>query len=95
MTPVFKAGVNRGPVTVAEIGDIKRDIAYLSDVLNTASRIQDKCNEYKKNLLVSSSVYKLVGNQDDFKFKPIGSISLRGKEQEVEVFSVEECCKGN
>jgi adenylate cyclase len=90
ITPLFKAGVNRGPVMVAEIGDIKRDIAYLSDVLNTAARIQDKCNEFDKHLLVSDSVYKLVGDEDGFTFTPIGRIALRGKKQEVEILSVEE-----
>ena len=38
VVPEFKGGMDMGLVTVAEIGDIKRDIAYHGNVLNTASR---------------------------------------------------------
>ncbi len=37
--------------TVLEVGEIKRDISYLGDVLNTAARIQGKCNDYGEDLL--------------------------------------------
>jgi adenylate cyclase len=35
VVPVFKGGLNTGRVMVAEVGVVKRDIAYHSDVLNT------------------------------------------------------------
>jgi adenylate cyclase len=90
LVPEFKAGVNSGPVTVAEIGDIKRDIAYLSDVLNTAARIQAQCNKYGENLLISSHVKDLLPKDANFTFRPLGSVFLRGKEEDVEIFSVEK-----
>ena len=46
VVPEFKAGVNAGVVTVAEIGSIKREIAYHGDVVNTASRLRSACNEF-------------------------------------------------
>jgi len=42
--PEFKAGLHFGKVISAQIGDLKREIAYNGDVLNTASRIQNECN---------------------------------------------------
>jgi adenylate cyclase len=90
LIPEFKAGVNYGAVTVAEVGDIKRDIAYLSDVLNTAARIQGKCNEYGEALLISSLVKDILPNVTNYKYKPLGLISLKGKQEKVEVFSVEK-----
>jgi adenylate cyclase len=89
IVPEFKAGVNYGPVTVAEIGDIKRDISYLSDVLNTASRIQAKCNEYGKSLLISSYIKNLLPKDEKLGLTPLGSVALKGKEKEVKIFSVE------
>ena len=53
--PEFKAGANCGSVTVCEIGEIKKDIAYHGDVLNTASRIQGLCNTYDKSVLIYRS----------------------------------------
>jgi adenylate cyclase len=90
IVPQFKAGVHSGHVTVAEIGDIKRDIAYLSDVLNTAARIQAECNRYAKNLLISRDVKNLLPEETQFTFVPLGFASLRGKEEKVEIFSVEK-----
>jgi len=46
--PEFKAGISLGFVTVAEVGELKTEIAYHGDVLNTASRIQGYCNKLNK-----------------------------------------------
>ena len=50
--PEFKAGMNCGHVTVAEVGAIVREIAYHGDIIDTASRIQHQCNKYGKRLLI-------------------------------------------
>jgi adenylate cyclase len=89
IVPQFKAGVHSGHVTVAEIGDIKRDIAYLSDVLNTAARIQAECNRYAINILISREVKTLLPEGNRVTFVPLGFASLRGKEEKVELFGVE------
>jgi adenylate cyclase len=86
--PVFKAGVNLGVVTVAEVGIVKREIAYLSDVLNTAARIQAMCNELGAPLLVSENVVARVSPDSPFLVQLMGDIVLRGKEQSVKVYSV-------
>lgn len=87
--PEFKAGINEGPVTAAEVGYIKRDIAYHGDVLNTGSRIQDKCNEFGKSLLVSEEFAAQIKNLDFFKQELLGEVALKGKEQAVNIYAVE------
>jgi adenylate cyclase len=42
--PEYKAGLHGGEVISAEIGDLKRDLIYSGDVLNTTARIQSECN---------------------------------------------------
>ncbi|WP_296317914.1 adenylate/guanylate cyclase domain-containing protein, partial [Winogradskyella sp. UBA3174] len=44
--PEFKAGIHYGSVMAGEVGVIKKDIIYSGDVLNTAARIQEQCNQY-------------------------------------------------
>ena len=90
LMPEFKAGINYGTVTVAEVGDIKRDIAYLSDVLNTAARIQGQCNDYGKDLLISGFVKDILPKNTNHKYESLGFISLKGKEHKVEIYSVEK-----
>ncbi len=89
VVPVFKAGMNCGTITVAEVGEIKKEIAYHGDVLNTASRIQDQCNEYNKVLLISSNLYKKMPRTGVFRFDLIGEVLLKGKLNPVGVYSVE------
>ena len=85
--PFFKAGINAGVVTVTEIGKYKKEIAYHGDTINTAARIQGKCNEFNQELLISENLKEKV-ESSNFKFSKLGSIALRGKEKEVPVFSI-------
>ena len=86
--PFFKAGVHLGDVTVSEVGIIKREIAYHSDVLNTAARIQGKCNEFKSELLISEKLKNNLEDKQYFNFEHIGGISLKGKQQLVNIYKV-------
>jgi len=87
--PEFKAGMNAGLVTVAEVGEIKKEIEHHGDVLNIASRIQNKCNEYNKKLLVSEFLERKLNTNKEIKSELLGSILLKGKEQTVNVYSIE------
>ena len=57
--PEFKAGIHFGPVMAGEVGVIKKDIIYSGDVLNTTARIQEQCNQYKVNILISKETFDL------------------------------------
>lgn len=87
--PYFKAGLHLGMVTVVEIGEIKRDIAYHGDILNTTSRIQSVCNEYNKKLLASESIIEKAGLTPNVKMESLGMIQLRGKEQMIGIVSLD------
>jgi adenylate cyclase len=90
MLPQFKASLHLGKVTVVEIGEIKRDIAYHGDTINTAARIQSMCNEYKKKLLVSDLFCEMSKLSTQFKTQAHGNIMLKGKTIPVGILSVEE-----
>lgn len=87
--PQFKAGLHMGKVTVVEVGDIKRDIAYHGDTLNTAARIQGVCNSYQKKFLTSAFVLKSTDVEQSFKIESMGMVTLKGKKEPVEIISVE------
>ncbi|WP_342084871.1 adenylate/guanylate cyclase domain-containing protein [Dyadobacter sp. OTU695] len=89
IVPVFKAGMHIGTVTAVEIGEIKRDIAYHGDTLNTAARIQGLCNEYGKRLLVSGYFFDRSGIEGHFPTREIATILLKGKSVPVRILSVE------
>lgn len=86
--PEFKAGLHYGKVVSAQIGDLKREIVYNGDVLNTASRIQNECNRYQKDCLVSKPLMNKLQQMNGFHWERIDTVLLRGKETEVELYSV-------
>jgi adenylate cyclase len=88
VAPRFKAGVNLGFVTVAEIGVLKRDIAYLSDVLNTAARLEALCKQYQADLLITGQVKETLPQANDLEYELVGTLTLRGKSETVDVYRV-------
>jgi len=87
--PKFKAGLHYGKVVAGEIGIIKKDITYSGDVLNTVSRIQGKCNEFRVSILTSDELLLQIPYENSFRRIPMGEIELRGKQQRVSVSTLE------
>lgn len=86
LVPRFKASINEGLVTVAEIGQIKTEIAYHGDVLSTAARVRDLCNDYKTNLLITQSFFEQLTSFDKDNFTAIETTILRGKKRPVTIY---------
>lgn len=86
--PFFKAGLNVGKVTVAEVGKLKKEIAYHGDTINTAARIQGKCNEFGSELLISQQLKDALGASQTFDTKLMGDIPLKGKAEHVAIYAV-------
>lgn len=86
--PEFKAGLHFGLVTAGEIGSIKKDIVYSGDVLNTTSRIQEQCNHYQVDFLVSNETFDLMGKQVPYEAVPLGNIELRGKKTRIDLITL-------
>ncbi len=77
----------KGVVTVTEVGKYKKEIACHGNTINTAARIQGKCNEFNQELLISEYLKKKL-ESTTIECKLLGNIPLKGKEKEVEIFSV-------
>ena len=90
LVPEFKAGLHCGKVIIGEVGDSKKDIVFHGDVMNTASRIQTQCNAFNVSLLISSELLSRLRTDHAFKIERIGKIKLKGKQREVELYSVSE-----
>jgi adenylate cyclase len=89
VVPFFKAGLNVGDVTIAEVGQIKREIAFHGDTLNTASRIQGKCNDYNKSLLISQALKELIDGVEKLHIGLAGKELLRGKAMPQEIYFID------
>lgn len=88
--PTFKAGLHSGKVVVGEIGDIKRDISYLGDVVNTTARIRTECGHKNLKFLVSGTLLKQIQLPENLESISLGEIQMKGKEEKSELFSIQE-----
>jgi len=87
--PEFRAGLHCGVVVSGEMGDFKKEIAFLGDVVNTTARIQNECNTKNKKLLISGDLLKLASLPSYVRSESLGEIKLRGKEEKIELFRLE------
>ncbi|MFC2094005.1 adenylate/guanylate cyclase domain-containing protein [Bacteroidota bacterium] len=87
--PEFKAGLHGGKVVVTWIGDIKKEIVYHGDVLNTTSRLEAECNRYNETLLVSEFILNNLELPAYLEANFIDELQLRGKEKKIKIYSLE------
>jgi adenylate cyclase len=89
IVPEFKAGMSIGMVTVVEIGDIKKEIAYHGNTLNTAARIEAVCNMYGEKLLVSKKMYdELIKEDSSYTYDKVAETRLKGKQGITQIYSI-------
>jgi adenylate cyclase len=86
--PEFKAGVHAGEVITAQIGELKSEIVYNGDVLNTTARIQALCNQLGQKLLVSVELIESLSLGPEYTVLELGSVPLRGKAEAMELCAV-------
>lgn len=86
--PEFKAGFHFGEVMAGEMGVVKRDVVYSGDVLNTASRIQELCNNYNVDLLISKRLLNEITLPEILESRPIDTIVLRGKKTKIDLYTI-------
>ena len=88
LVPSFRAGLHAGPVVISECGASRPQVAYFGDTMNVTARLQERCKEAGRNLLVSGELLRLVDPGRDLAVEPLGRTQLRGRKAEVEVFAV-------
>ena len=88
LVPEFKAGLHGGPVVTAEIGDIKKDIVYSGDTVNTAARVEAQCRPLERRVLVSESLLHRCQLPAELEAEDMGERELRGKVESLRLYSV-------
>jgi len=86
--PVFKAGLHGGKLMVAEVGVVKKELAYHGDVINTSARIQSECTTYNATLLISEILLQHLKTTDTYSSCFLGKVILKGKQHKVNIHSI-------
>jgi len=88
LVPFFKAGLHGGKLIIAEVGIVKKELAFHGDVINTTARIQEECNKYDEALLISEDLLNKVRLKTKYTIKEIGNLELKGKQEKLKVFAI-------
>ena len=89
LTDILLYHVVSGKVMAAEVGEIKRELAFHGDVLNTAARIQKQCKRYRKQILVTRNFAgKLAKEKTAYKLNYIDFVKFPGKDRTVKIYEV-------
>ena len=88
VTPRFRAGLHVGSVVVGEMGDLKQEIVYVGDLMNTTARIAAHTRTAGHDFIASADLIKRLQLPGGTKADTIGRVRLRGKEQPVELAAI-------
>lgn len=86
--PEFRIGLHGGPVVAAQCGDIKQEIVFFGDTINTTARIEQYCKQAGRDLLISAELYDKLPTSDAWKAEPIGPVLLRGRQHEIDLIAI-------
>jgi adenylate cyclase len=86
--PRFRGGLHGGTVTAGELGDLRRQIAYVGDILNTAARLEEYAKRRALDLVVSGSLLERLELPPGIDARLCGELELRGKEARVAAYSL-------
>ena len=88
--PQFQAAIHSGEVIQGEIGEVKSEIAFYGDSVNTTSRMLGQCKQMDKAILVSEEVKNHIKLPIVYEWVDCGELTLRGKGQKIHLHSLKE-----
>ena len=80
-------GIHTGQASFGNVGNVAgRDFTAMGDCVNVTFRIEALCREKARAILVSHAVKELAGSA--FQFEDCGACQLKGRAEQVHVFSL-------
>ncbi|MCX7811141.1 MAG: hypothetical protein N2247_09535 [Leptospiraceae bacterium] len=82
-------GIHLGNLMLGVVGsESHMETTVISDAVNTAARLEKINKDFGTDILITESVLNKLSKIDDYKFRYIGTILLRGKQNPVKIYEI-------
>ena len=88
VVPRFRAGLHGGTVTAGELGDLRQQIVFVGDILNTAARLEEYAKRTGRDLVISGALLERLQLPAGVQSARCGDLELRGKEARVTAYDL-------
>jgi adenylate cyclase len=88
VVPRFRGGLHGGTVTAGELGDLRQQIVFVGDILNTAARLEEYAKRSGLDLVVSGELLTCLALPPGLAAARCGELALRGKAAPVVAYSL-------
>jgi len=87
--PSFRASIHYGEIVAGEIGDVRREIAYVGDTLNVAARLLEAAKELGRDVLASDDLLARAPLPDGLRTVKLPMLTVRGRAAPLGVSALE------
>ena len=88
LIPRFRGGMHGGRVTGGELGDVRQQIVFVGDILNTAARLEEHAKRAGLELVASGALLDHLTLPPGITAMHCGDLALRGKEAPVAAYGL-------
>ena len=88
VVPRFRGGLHGGTVTGGELGDLRQQIVFVGDILNTAARLEEYAKRSQLDLVVSGALLERLTLPAGVEATRCGELALRGKDAPVTAYGL-------
>jgi adenylate cyclase len=89
LVPLFRAALHYGEIVAGEIGDLRREIAYVGDTLNVAARLLESAKTLGEDVLASNDLLGHSQLPAELAAKPLPTLTVRGREAPLGISALE------
>lgn len=92
--PRFRAALHCGEIVAGEIGDVRREIAYVGDTLNTTARLLDAAKSLGRDVLVSADLLQRTNLPANVRAAALPTLEVRGRSAPLAIAALERSTPG-
>jgi adenylate cyclase len=87
--PEFRASLHVGEIVTGQIGDVRREIAFVGDTLNVAARLLEAAKELGRDVLVSTELLERAALPPGIVAEPLPTLTVRGRAAPLEIAALD------